>query len=160
LSRKARPLPETKYLRQILEYDQATGIFVWKLCRGKVGKMAGCNLKILHDKRATPLQYRQIKIAGIRYLAHRLAWAYVHGECPEHLCIDHINGDGLDNRVTNLRLCTHSQNMSYKKITPRYGVPGVEFKGYKFHVGKRTRLGSFMNIEDAAKARLAFQMNA
>lgn len=43
------------------------------------------------------------------YRAHRLVWLYVHGSWPER-DIDHINRIKHDNRPTNLRLATKSQN--------------------------------------------------
>jgi len=75
---------------------------------------------------------------------------------------DHINGDGLDNRRTNLREATRSQNMANR----RKSVPGSasRFKGVSLHAdrrqwraqigirGKRVYLGLFPSEEGAARA--------
>jgi len=53
--------------------------------------------------------YIAIRIDAGAYLAHRLAWLYVYGEWPTGE-IDHINHNRSDNRISNLRDVTGSEN--------------------------------------------------
>jgi hypothetical protein len=75
--------------------------------------------------------------------------------------VDHINGDSLDNRRENLRLCSQSQNNANRKIltTNKSGYRGVSWSNHAkkwrtvFKVNSEQRhLGYFDNIRDAAKA--------
>jgi hypothetical protein len=90
---------------------------------------------------------------------------FVHDEIarpPAGYEIDHINGDGLDNRRANLRIATRSQNHANQR--PRLGPKSSRFKGvawdsyggrqpgrWRAHFQKR-HLGTFLNEEDAARA--------
>ncbi len=139
-------------LRRILDYNPENGVFVWKVRKSdktKIGQVAGCFSR-----------YCLIRIDGKRYLAHRLAWLYMTGDWPSAQ-IDHANGDKFDNRWSNLRLATPSQNNANVGIRSN-NTSG--FKGVTWH--KRngawqaqiaygncyTYLGQFKTKEEAAAA--------
>jgi hypothetical protein len=132
-------------LKAILHYDQETGIFT----RVSNGKEAGSKHKS---------GYIRIKITSKRsYLAHRLAWLYVTGENPT--IIDHINGDGYDNRFCNLRNVSNSENL--QNIRSAYsrnscGLLGAhksqgkhKYSSSIWHNGEKTFLGYFESPEEA-----------
>lgn len=84
-----------------------------------------------------------------RYLMH----------CPDDMVVDHINHDTLDNRKSNLRICSHDDNMKNKKVykVNKSGVPGVwkdESRGGKYRVTVSGKyIGSFESFEEAVKVR-------
>jgi HNH endonuclease len=93
-----------KRLKELLRYDLKTGEFFWRVSPGKrlfVGKRAGSL-----DRQS----YLVIRIDYKIYRAHRLAWLYVHGKFPKGQ-LDHKNRKRADNRISNLRIATQSQNM-------------------------------------------------
>lgn len=148
-------------LRDVLSYNPCTGIFTWRddMRRVRAGATAG------HVKRHTG--YRTIGVDGKQYLAHRLAWLYVHG-CWPIFEIDHINGYRDDNRLSNLRAATPSQNRANNTAFKAglSGHKGIRAKdGYwqaRIQIrGRRINLGQFRSIDDARaayaeKAREAF----
>lgn len=79
------------------------------------------------------------------------------------MCVDHINGDGLDNRRCNLRICTHAQNMINVRRKPRNLMRGVFQKTKTTYYslisdnGKPKYLGSYRSELDAA---IAYNMAA
>lgn len=92
-------------------------------------------------------------------LMHRLIF---EGRCSINMEIDHINGKPNDNRKSNLRTASHSNNMKNVKIyyTNKTGQSGVYYnkKEGKYKVSmyidkKRINLGTYAKIEDAIAAR-------
>lgn len=141
-------------LKEVLDYDPYTGVFTWRKARAgiAVGSVAG------FVKRNG---YIYIGIDKKYHRAHRLAWLYVHGNFPE-ADIDHINRVRNDNRITNLRAATRSENLQNrpKQSNNTSGVPGVcwhkrrqKWCAYIKHLGREVHIGYYNTLEEAATAR-------
>lgn len=107
-------------LREVLAYCPTTGVFHWKTSPSKSvrsGDIAGTK---------HPDGYVVIGYKGRAYLAHRLAWFFMTGELPT-TDIDHADGEGLNNRFSNLRLANEAENLWNRKLCTRNksGVKGV-----------------------------------
>lgn len=94
---------------------------------------------------------------------HRLVVESHIGRIPHGMDIDHINGNTTDNSLGNLRVVTTSQNVRNKtKTGNRHGHRGVYFRDRgvkkwcaKIKAGEKiVYIGSFMTLEEAAKARI------
>lgn len=139
-------------LKELLSYNPDTGVFIWlksynNAVTGKQAKTKGRN------------GYIDIKIKGVRYYAHRLAWLYMTGEQPKNV-IDHIDRDKTNNKFNNLRDVSVKENIN-NQIKPNAnnstGVRGVMpyINGYSSQIsvnGKNIHLGVFKSIEDAEAA--------
>lgn len=139
-------------LKAVLGYDTITGIFRWKVRlsnRQKVGGITGSTRKD---------GYVEVRIMGLHFLAHTLAYFYVHGIWVHRL--DHRDRDTSNNRISNLRLATRSQNAANRGKTKNNtsGYKGVECsRGKKWIAaikvqGKRRYLGIFDTREEVAQA--------
>jgi len=103
--------------------------------------------------------YRRIKIEGKIYQAHRLIWKYQHGKDPKEF-IDHIDGNGTNNNIENLREATRQQNGFNRgpQKNNELGIKGVIKQRNKYRVtiiinGKKKHLGLFNTIEEAKLVR-------
>lgn len=145
---------DQSYLKSVLNYDPETGVFTWLVrpARSKtaIGAEAGCI-------NAGP-GYRFIKLRGVQYYSHRLAWLYMTGAFPP-ADIDHVNGDRLDNRFCNLREATRQQNCANRSVgrNSTTGVKGVSSDAGSFRAtihfgGRNHRLGNFKTVAEAANA--------
>lgn len=146
-------------LLQLIEYLPESGFFIWRKTRGKVkgGSVAGS----LHVSRTRANYcYVAIKIDGKEYAAHRLAWFYMTGMMPHpDVQIDHHDGSSCNNRWSNLRPATHTQNQWSRGAnrTSGTGLRGVTPNGKRWRArisvnGKRIDLGVFDSKWAAAAA--------
>lgn len=112
-------------LKSLFNYHPGTGVFTWKVNRSNVraGSVAGSSLRI--KKPAGLVVYKYIRCNKKLYLSHRVAWAFYNGQIPAGMQIDHINRRPADNRITNLRLVTQSQNNINSRRTNQSGHVGV-----------------------------------
>lgn len=113
---------------------------VWsnmKLINLTQGKQAIVDEEAYHDLS----KFKWMFISG--YAARNMRFGdkrktqYMHrviNKTPNNMETDHVNGNTLDNRIENLRTCTHKQNMWNSKMQ-RNNTSG--FKGVSFH--KKTK---------------------
>jgi hypothetical protein len=148
---------------ELLTYNRRSGLLRWRVdrCTGeyasvlnaKAGDVAGT---VRADGRI------QIKIDGLFFYAHQLAWLLRSGEWPpEGMTIDHKDGNVANNRWANLRLATRSQNMCNRGKPPNNvsGLKGVSrYRRHGKHSaritvrGRAQLLGYFTHPEEAHAA--------
>lgn len=130
---------------------------------------------IIVDPEHIPLLKRHLWHTAKRHkLVYAARWAHpeqtilLHREIlgfPHNKSVDHINGNGLDNRISNLRVVTHAQNLlnrtrlnsnntsgyrgvSWRKETQTWQMR-IQVKGHPMI------RGSFINKMEAVKAHQA-----
>jgi hypothetical protein len=143
-------------IRNHLSYEPGTGVFRWIKSKSPQDRMAV-------DAVAGHLHhtgYRVIRFMDRPYLAHRLAWWFIHGVMPLG-DIDHEDMDKDNNRIGNLRPATRSQNQANRGPPPKNtsGFKGVNLCKQtgrwlaRIQVDdRRKHLGRFDSAEAAAQA--------
>lgn len=98
---------------KILEYQKSDGSLFWKY-PNNTRRLATYEKKPYGYAKAYLDMYDPTSQKCKR--AHRVVWEMHNGSIPHDRVIDHINGDGTDNRIENLRLATRAQNSMNRKI--------------------------------------------
>lgn len=141
-------------LKTALSYNPDTGLFE----RLITGRGYGHRLGFVNAH-----GYNGIQVNGVKFLCHRLAWFFVHGEWPLGE-IDHIDGNRTNNKINNLRIATRQQNTQncashrdktdlgkgayLKKDCPR----PRPWKSQIYVNGRTIHLGYFLSKEEAVTA--------
>ena len=137
-------------LHQFLEVNFEDGLLYWKK-RDKELFTSDRSANVWNAKHAGKQAFTANHVSGYKhglilrkpYLAHRVIYALKHGEWPNY--IDHINGDRIDNRLTNLRSVIRTQNSCNAR------KPTIN--------RKRKALGNFVNFDEAVACRKESQVS-
>jgi len=139
---------------EILRYEPDSGLLFWK--KPGVGRSLNRPLGKGSAKR-----YVAVSIGGKTYLGHRVAWLLTYKVWPTH-DIDHIDHNRSNNRISNLREATNSENLRNRTLQSnnKYGVNGINYSDEinrwyaRISVDKkRIHLGYFRTKEAAIQAR-------
>ena len=162
-----------KDLLKTISYNPDTGLFLWNSRSGGTrgdnvfnalyaGKHAGNIVKVSRSKTS----YMTIKVFGVTYKSHRLAFILMGCDLPEQ--VDHINHNGLDNRWENLRASNSSDNSKNLPIqkSNKTGVVGVNWhkSARKWQAravdnnGKRIDLGRYDDFDRAVSVRKEYEI--
>lgn len=150
---------------EVFEYKE-DGFLYWKESELKRShfrnispdRKAGCVGKGKNNKAF----YIEIRYLDKIHRAHKIVWEMHNGKIPNGMQIDHIDGNGTNNKLENLRLVTCAENLKNKS---RYanntsGCVGVswhkaqkKWMAYISDAGKRITIGYYKVLDDAITAR-------
>jgi hypothetical protein len=167
---KRNPLPSQSYLQECFTYNPWTGNLIWnvrpqhhfsaEIVQRQVNTRHAGNIAGTQQTHPyTGKTYICILIKGKQYQASRIIIKMITN-C-EYEDIDHENGDSTNNRLHNLRPCTHVDNVKNKRMYHhnKSGYKGVsyckELRGYRAQIqvrGKGYNAGPFATPEEASEA--------
>ena len=146
-----------KEVKRLFYYDSNSGELTRLIDMGRLAKTGD----IAGSKTETPwTSYLFVSIKNKSYAVHRIIWFYMTGEWPDQ--IDHIDGNGLNNKWDNLRNVDCKENSRNQKIrkTNTSGVMGVYWNKQNQKWNPRIRvddqlkhLGYYSDFNDAVAAR-------
>ena len=134
-------------------YDKSNGSLTWrkrtfdsKLANGWNTRYAN---KLVGVKNSQG--YLSVSINNSRYLVHRIVWKLMNGTEP--LIIDHIDGDRLNNKATNLREATESLSAFNKRLVVKRLPRGVQpnKRGFMARLANKY-IGTYETVKEAHQA--------
>ena len=150
-------------LHELFDYCDERGALIWK--KPGPGRTIGKPAGRKHYRNG----YIDISHGDVRYGAHRMIWIYHNGLIPESMVIDHINGVRDDNKIINLQLCSHADNIRKATIRKdnKSGISGVywhignkQWIAYMTIDGKRIYIGSSKDKQEVIDMRLKAEKEA
>jgi hypothetical protein len=151
------------YIRTRLDLDKTTGTLIWKIRSGHSRHVKTWNTRFagqVAGHKDKTHGFVIVSISGVHHLAHRIVFALENGRWPADE-IDHIDGNPTNNRPSNLREASRTQNIHNRRHhkDSKSGIKGVTFRAERdkwraciYHGGKQRFLGHFDSAEEAAAA--------
>jgi len=142
-------------LKELFNYNPSTGKLTRKITVN-YNATAGSTVGSPHND-----GYLAVQISGNKYLAHRIIWLYVTGAFPTEQ-LDHIDGNRVNNRISNLREATNQVNQQNSRLRKdnTTGLPGVRWytqtNRWRADIvlnSKRHHLGYYKDFFEACCAR-------
>jgi hypothetical protein len=143
-----------RYCNEHLNYDPETGILTWKKRCSKFSNVViGSEAGSIGTK-----GYRRITFTDGQKEAHRIAFLMYYGYLPD--CIDHIDRDPLNNKISNLRCATVAENTRNVGLTKsnKSGYKGISWNSRDMiwqcmisYKSKLKNIGSFKCKHEAAR---------
>lgn len=143
---------DQKQVKNIFHYDSEKGGLIYKVqpfqSKSKAGQLVGskCRGRLF------------VRVNKKLYAVHRLVFLFHRGFWPEQ--VDHIDGNGLNNKIENLRAATNAENQRNKPKLKhnKSGFKGIHFckqtKSWRVQITferKRICGGRFSTKKEAAK---------
>jgi len=134
----------------MLAYDENTGVLTWQERKFSSPLASGWNTR--YANKAAGIKnsagYLVVSIEKSRFLAHRIAWKWLHGTEPS--IVDHIDGDRTNNAAGNLREATESLSMFNRRLCQGRLPRGVQPNGNNFAARIAGRhLGTYATPKEA-----------
>jgi hypothetical protein len=150
MSRNNKPLPSAEELSQLFSYDKERGVLVWKERKFSSLLANGWNKRYANKCAGVKNSagYLVVAINNEKYLAHRIIWKMVNSDEP--VVVDHIDGDTMNNAISNLRAADESLS-AFNKRLPKKRLPrGVQPNGYRYMARLAGQhLGTYATPEEA-----------
>lgn len=158
-----KQLPSLSVLMDRLLYDHNSGVLTWKKheqSKRANSRVAGTKVYGKNALGQKKPSYIKVIIDRHEYPAHRIAMVMSGYSLQTDLSVDHINRNPFDNRICNLRIATHSQNMKNIKKKSLQKYTGVRKYGSgsfmaRIRDGENgvVQINGFSNDVEAAMAR-------
>ena len=155
---------DVNLIRKWFRYNEITGVLSLNMDRGRYNRhKKGDAVGSIHEcgPKNSKKYYLRTNFDGALVYVHRVIWVLVTGEQPDE--IDHLDGDGFNNKWLNFRNVPHKVNGKNQKrhITNTSGKGGVTYRKdtgkWRARImvdDKSINLGSFESKDEAIAARM------